>query len=227
MNEPKIPFHAIIFDMDGTMVDTESIYHLAWQETATALGYSIGHEILHETVGKRTEDCHAILHAALGPDFPIARFIAAWWPLWEQIAERQGIARKPGLDELLDLLDTHQIPKAVATSSAQAEARYTLEQAGLADRFAIVVTGDQIANGKPAPDIFLLAAERLGVDAAHCLAVEDSAAGVQAASAAGMHTFMVPDLLQPHPDIAARAHRVVNSLHDVHDWIVGNGYITK
>ena len=220
MSEEARPPRAVIFDMDGTMVDTESIYHRAWQDTAEALGYAIGEEILHETVGKRTEDCHAIIHAALGPTFPNTHFETTWWSRWEQLAEQQGIARKPGLDALLDLLDAHQIPKAVATSSASAEARYTLERAGLADRFSIVVTGDQVTHGKPAPDIFLLTAERLGIGAAHCLALEDSTAGVHAAAAAGMRTFMVPDLLAPHPDTAARAYRVVNSLSDVHNWIL-------
>jgi HAD superfamily hydrolase (TIGR01509 family) len=165
-------------------------------------------------------DCYAIIHAALGADFPMDLFKASWWDEWVAHAESYGIARKPGLDQLLNLLEAHNIPKAIATSSARAEAIYTLDRAGIADRFSILVTGDQIKHGKPAPDIFLLAAERLGIDAKYCLALEDSEAGVMAAAAAGMATFMVPDLVQPSPDVADRAFRVVDSLQVVHDWIV-------
>lgn len=224
MEQPSTPLRAVIFDMDGTMVDTESLYHAAWQRTAQALGYTIGQEVLRETIGRRMEECLALLHQALGTDFPMARFEAAWWDVWVRMAQQEGITRKPGLDQLLHLLDHSQIPKAVATSSAQAEARYTLECAGLADRFSLVVTGDQVERGKPAPDIFLLTAERLGVHPTACLVVEDSEAGVHAATAAGMCTFMVPDLLPPQPETAGRAFRVVESLADVHAWVLHGGY---
>jgi len=211
---------AVVFDMDGTMVDTESIYHMAWRNVATNLGYALDDDTLKNTIGKRMTECYAIIHAAMGTSFPMDLFKERWWDEWLAIAETQGIARKPGLDQLLNLLDAYNIPKAVATSTTRAEAIYTLDRAGLADRFSIVVTGDQIKHGKPAPDIFLLAAERLGVDATNCVALEDSEAGVYAASSAGMVTFMVPDLLQPNPDVAGRAFRVVDSLQVVHDWIL-------
>ncbi len=211
---------AVVFDMDGTMVDTESIYHTAWRNVATNLGYTLDNATLKQTTGKRMADCYAIIHAALGASFPMDLFQERWWDEWFAHAETYGIARKPGLDQLLNLLDAHNIPKAVATSSAREEAIYTLNRAGIADRFSIVVTGDQIKYGKPAPDIFLLAAERLGLDAKYCLALEDSEAGVSAATAAGMVTFMIPDLVQPSPDVADRAFRIVDSLQVVHDWIV-------
>ncbi|MEZ4681193.1 MAG: HAD family phosphatase [Caldilineaceae bacterium] len=210
---------AVVFDMDGTMVDTEALYHLAWRNAAKNLGYTLNTEILYATTGKRMDDCYAIIQDRMGDEFPMSAFKAGWWAYWQEHAETRGIARKPGLDQLLNWLDAQGIPKAVATSSARAEAIYTLERAGILDRFSIIVTGDQIVNGKPAPDIFLLAAERLGVAAHSCVAVEDSEAGVYAASSAGMTTFMVPDLIYPGPDVTTRAFRVVKSLHDVHAWI--------
>jgi len=211
---------AVILDMDGTMVDTESIYHIAWRDLAADLGYTLEESTLKATTGRRISDGYAIIQAALGPDFPMQRFQEQWWDYWRARVEQQGIARKAGLDQLLNVLDAHAIPKAVATSSARAEALYTLDRVGIADRFPIIITGDQIQQGKPAPDIFLLAAERLKVDAKDCLAIEDSEAGVRAAAAAGMVTFMVPDLLQPSLDVAELAFRVVSTLHDVHDWVV-------
>ena len=198
---------AVILDMDGTMVDTETVYHAAWRNTAEQLGFTLGDDLLHETTGKRTADCYAVIQSKLGQTFPMDEFKANWWKRWQMLVETEGVRQKAGLDRLLSLLEAHNIPRAVATSSARAEALYTLERAGIADRFSIIVTGDQIANGKPAPDIFLLAAERLGVDARACLAVEDSEAGVYAASNAGMMTFMVPDLVHPNPDVATRSPR--------------------
>lgn len=205
--------------MDGTLVATELLYHRAWQHTAKTLGYTLADDVMHQTVGKRIMDCYALIQQALGADFPLARFQSAWWPIWQELAATEGIVQKPGLSPLLTLLDTHAIPKAVATSSERAEAIYTLEKANLLAHFSTVVTGDQVTRGKPAPDIFLLTAEQLGVDPAQCIAIEDSAAGVQAATAAGMRTFMIPDLLPPQPATAALAYQVVDSLADVQAWI--------
>jgi HAD superfamily hydrolase (TIGR01509 family) len=209
---------AVIFDMDGTMVDTESIYHASWRKLAADLGFTLDDATLKKTTGRRMAECYTIIEEALGPTFPLKTFQQRWWDYWVDHADTFGIARKPGLEQLLSLLDAHNIPKAVATSSARAEAIYTLDRAGITDRFSFIVTGDQVKHGKPAPDIFLLTAERLGVDAKYCLALEDSEAGVLAATAAGMVTFMIPDLVPPSPDVADRAFRVVETLHKVHDW---------
>lgn len=210
---------AVIFDMDGTMVNTEIIYHTAWSRLIADMGYTLDEATKRATTGRRMIECYEIIQSALGNDFPIQHFKDQWWNYWKAQVERQGIARKQGLDELLNLLEAHKIPKAVATSSAREEALYTLDKAGIADRFSLVITGDQIKHGKPAPDIFLLTAERLGLDAQYCLALEDSEAGVRAATAAGMTTFMIPDRIQPALDVAERAFRVVDSLYSVHDWI--------
>ncbi|MEZ4864570.1 MAG: HAD family phosphatase [Caldilineaceae bacterium] len=209
------PLTAVVFDMDGLMVDTEIIYHIAWRNAANALGYVTSDATLMATTGRRMEDCYALLQQAQPATFPMAEFKTIWPRYWHDYVLEHGIAQKAGLAELLDLLDDLQIPKAVATSSAWDEAIFTLQQAEIAHRFAIVVSGDQVTNGKPAPEIFLTAAQRLGVAPSHCMALEDSEAGVLAASAAGMVTVMVPDLIQPTPAVAQRAYRVASSLHEV------------
>jgi HAD superfamily hydrolase (TIGR01509 family) len=104
-----------------------------------------------------------------------------------------GIPVKPGLHRLLAVLEKHQIPTAIATSTDTKDAEFSLRTAGLWDRFSAVVTGDQVQRGKPEPEIYLEAASRLGADPRSCVALEDSSNGVLAANRAGMRTLMVPD----------------------------------
>ncbi len=204
---------AAVFDMDGLMVDTESIYQWAWREAIQQLGYTISAAALRATTGRRMEDCYAILRSEVDETFPMPAFLDLWPQLWHDHVNNHGINQKPGLAALLDLLDAHGIPKAVATSSAQPEALFTLEKAGLLHRFSIIVSGDQITNGKPAPDIFLRAAERLTIEPTRCMAFEDSEAGVMAATSAGMVTIMVPEI-EPATEVVGRAYRVYASLHE-------------
>lgn len=205
---------AVIFDMDGLMLDTERIYHRVWRAAGLEVGYPLPEEVIHATTGRTFADCYRLFVEAAGPGFPLEQFIDCWPRHWERAVMTEGIPLKPGLLELFAWLEAQQIPKAVATSTSNEEAHLTLQQAGIAHYFSLVVTGDQIANGKPAPDIYLLAAERIGIDAPHCAALEDSEAGVLAASAAGMYTIMVPDTKQPSADVAARARHVVPTLFE-------------
>lgn len=211
---------AVVFDMDGLMVDTESIYQLAWRDAARCFGYHLSEETLRATTGRRLEDCYKILRSAVDEVFPMSAFLELWPRLWHEHVSTNGVPQKPGLTALLDLLDAYHIPKAVATSTEYPEAVFTLEKAGIADRFALIISGDQIANGKPAPDIFLRAADRLGVAPCHCLALEDSEAGVLAAAAAGMVTIMVPEIEPISPDVTARAYRVFSSLHEAKQLVI-------
>ena len=205
---------AVVFDMDGLMVDTESIYHLAWRKAAAELGYSLSEETLLATTGRRMEDCYSILQGSLDDTFPMADFKVLWLQRWYEHIDAHGIPQKPGLIDLLDLLEAHHIPKAVATSTEYTEAIFTLQKARIAERFSLIISGDQISNGKPAPDIFLRAAERLGVPPDQCMAFEDSEAGVLAASAAGMVTIMVPEIKHPDPLVTQQAYRVFPSLRE-------------
>jgi HAD superfamily hydrolase (TIGR01509 family) len=211
---------AVVFDMDGLMVDTESIYQGAWRQAAQTFGYTLNEETLLATTGRRLEDCYKILQGAVDDTFPMPAFLELWPRLWHEQVSAHGVPQKPGLMALLDLLESHHIPKAVATSTEYPEAIFTLQKAGIADRFHLVISGDQIVNGKPAPDIFLRAAEQLGVPPQHCLALEDSEAGVVAATTAGMVTIMVPEIKYPAPEVTQRAYRVLSSLHEAKQMIV-------
>jgi HAD superfamily hydrolase (TIGR01509 family) len=210
---------AVVFDMDGLMLDTESINRLAWQRAAEDLGFALDDEFYLSLLGRTTVDCESLVMQLCGAEFPMDEFRTRRRRLWRAQVEGTGIAAKPGLLELLSFLDTQRILLAVATSSHVLAAESSLRSAGVRDRFDVVVTGDQVARGKPAPDIYLEAARRLGVESVDCVALEDSDNGVHAAVAAGMTTVMVPDLKPPSTESLARAFRIVASLHQARETI--------
>ena len=208
-------FEVVIFDMDGLMLDTERLAPQAWHDAKEALGVDFDMSLLDAMVGRNYQDCRALILERHGASFPTDRLMDAWHVAYDAIVARDGIAIKHGLFDLLDWLEQAHIPKAVATSTRRSRALAKLESAGLASRFAALVGGDEIARGKPAPDIFLRAAERLGVQPASCVVLEDSAPGIRAALAAGMTPIMVPDQHQPAPDILASGTLVLPSLAHV------------
>ena len=210
---------AVVLDMDGLMLDTESIYKRAWQNAAVQCGYALDDSFYLTLLGQPNPACEAALLERYGGDFPIPEFRARWSELWRTDVESYGIPAKPGLAELISFLGERQIPVAVATSSDQDYATFSLRAAGLEGRFDHIVTGDQVVNGKPAPDIYIESARRLGVPPERCVAVEDSDAGALAASAAGMITMMVPDLKPPSAEARSAAFCVVASLLDARKQI--------
>ena len=212
---------AVIFDMDGLMLDTEVVYRRTWQQSAAELGYAISDEYYLCFVGRRTIDCHAILRDTFGADFPLSPFLARGEALYHEHVQQHGIPTKAGLLELLDDLDVQGVPKAVATSTGRANALKHL--GALADRFDCITTGDEVREGKPAPDIFWLAAQRLEIAPQHCLVLEDSEAGIAAACAAGMPCIMVPDLKPASEQAVEQAALICASLHEVRTSLRGSG----
>ena len=204
---------AVIFDMDGLMVDTEPLYQASWQQAASELGYDLDDDLYTQFVGRPTPACELLLVSAFGSAFPLDRFRTRWPGLWTAEMARVGVQAKGGLLELLDFVDAQQLPKAVATSSEASYASVTLEQARLLDRFSVVVSGDQIARGKPEPDIYLEAARRLGVPASECVVFEDSESGICAAERAGMTGVLVPHW-SASAEATRAAFRVVETLHE-------------
>jgi HAD superfamily hydrolase (TIGR01509 family) len=138
---------------------------------------------------------------------------------WRLRVAHTGIPLKPGLLEFLSFVEGQRLPIAVATSSDREYTEFSLRHAGLLERFNIVVTGDQIANGKPAPDIYLEAARRFSVEPHQCAVLEDSDAGILAVSRAGMLPFLIPDLKPPSEEATSAAFRVLRSLHEAQHCI--------
>lgn len=219
---------AVFFDMDGLMLDTERIYRRAWQQGARELGYELDDSVFLKFFGIPTRDCEQMLGEMLGPVFPLAEFKQRWPRAWRTDVTENGIPIKPGLFELLGKLEACGVPKAVVTSTVADDARYTLQLVGIDQRFVSITSGDQVMHGKPAPDIYRLAAQRLGVAPGRSLVFEDSEAGVRAGAAAGMRVIMVPDIVQPGADVRELAYRVLPTLGDalpvIAPWLPpGNG----
>jgi HAD superfamily hydrolase (TIGR01509 family) len=206
---------AVIFDMDGLMLDTEPLAARAWTDAATSLGLAFDHAVTRRLVGRNFPDCVALIRAHHGDGYPVDALMTAWHGAYDAIVAREGISLKAGLLDLLAWLDAERIPGAVATSTRRTRARAKLEQTALAHRFAVLVGGDEIARGKPAPDVFVAAAARLGIAAAECVVLEDSEPGIRGALAAGMAPIMVPDGEVPSPEVLALAPLVLPSLTEV------------
>jgi HAD superfamily hydrolase (TIGR01509 family) len=206
---------AVIFDMDGLMLDTESIGQRAWEAVAAAHDSGFDLSLCRAMIGRNRPDCVALLASHYGNEQRAESLMAAWAASYDAISTVEPIARKSGLDELLDLLDAHGVLKAVATSTRRERAQAKLARTELLHRFDALVGGDEVAQGKPAPDIFIAAADRLGAARSGCVVLEDSEPGVIAAFAAGMTPIMVPDLHPPSDALLARNPLVLRSLHDV------------
>ncbi|HEX4134067.1 MAG TPA: HAD family phosphatase [Bryobacteraceae bacterium] len=201
--------------MDGLMLDTEPFYRTAWQRAARECGYEISDELWFDFIGRTRAGGEDLMMNLFGAGFPLETFHAASLLTENAVFAEAVPSKKPGLDQLLAFLDLCRVPRAVATSTDRQRATEHLSNRQLLDRFDVVATADEVANGKPAPDLFLLAAKRLGVDPPNCLVLEDSEAGVLAAHRAGMRIFIVPDLKSPSEAIESMAQGRFNSLAEV------------
>lgn len=213
MKLPRAPA-AVIFDMDGLLFDSERLYGQAILTAAAEVGCPMSLDIFHQLVGRSREVNHAFLLDHYGADYPLETLVATWGRHFRALAAT-SLPLKPGAAELLALLDALGLPRAIATSSSHASVQANLALHGLTDRFHRVVAHGDYAKGKPAPDPFLKAAEQLGVSPSLCLALEDSHNGVRSASAAGMMTVMVPDLIPSTDEIQGLCALVVDDLHAV------------
>lgn len=206
---------AVVFDMDGLLLDSERIAYDIGRQVSLDLGIPWTHEVAMQMIGLNSREHEALLKGAFGDDYPLEAHRAEFGLRYEAVIAAGSIPLKPGVRELFDALEAAGLPRAVATSTRRSRALPKLDAVGLLARVHVVVAGDEVARGKPAPDIFLAAAERLGHAPADCLALEDSNAGVRAARDAGMRVVMVPDLLTPADDIRAAGVPVVKTLLDI------------
>lgn len=201
--------------MDGLLLDSERIALAIMAGVAEEKGFVWDQGVGLSMIGLNSRDSDRLLLNAWGPEFPLEAVRERFGILYEAAIQAGEIPIKPFVSELLDYLEAVQIPCAVATSTRRSRAEAKLGRLRLLPRFRALACGDEVSRGKPAPDIFELAAARLGVEPRDCLALEDSNAGVRAAVSANMKVVMVPDLLEPEADIARYGVACVSSLKDV------------
>ena len=214
----------VLLDMDGTLLDTETIYHASTMATMQMLGYADAGDICHAMIGVPGVQCEAMLVERYGTSFPVSDFTEAF-SLHSGKLLAEGIPLKPGAGELLDALTAAQCPRAIVTSSGRRTAERHLSLAGIRSHFDVIVSNDDVRRGKPAPDLYLLAAERLGLDPERCLAIEDSNPGVTAAHAAGVPAIMVPDILAPKAEVRAMCTAILPDLTAVLALLRGSGIL--
>ncbi len=205
---------AIVFDMDGLLLDTERIALATFEDACRAHGLKVERTVYERCIGTSVQGTRDILGAALGYDI-YDRLSREWSGRYEARVLTQAVDVKDGALEILELTRALRVPIALATSTATELARTKLRLAGLLDFFAAVVGGDAVANPKPHPEPYLTAARALGFAPNQCWAIEDSDNGVRAAHAAGLFVFQIPDLVQPAADVRGIGHPVLGSLREV------------
>ena len=204
----------IIFDMDGLMLDTEKLLTRFWCEAAAFYGFEMTKQ---HVLGIRSLSAkYAIPHlrGIFGERFDYRAVRAKRIELMNAFIEHNGIEKKKGLDILLESLSKRDIKLAVATATDIARTRMYLEKAGVIGYFDAIVTGDTVTNGKPEPDIYITAAQRLGLPCGECIALEDSPNGILSAFRAGCKPVMIPDLSAPDEETRAMLYGCFDSLGD-------------
>lgn len=213
---------AVIFDMDGTLVDTERVNQKAWRRAAAEAGVTIPDRMLQAFVGCSIPNARAMINAEFGDEQLTDQLFDRRAELFSEL-EQKEIELRPGAREAVRALVVAGLPLALATTTERARAIPVLERFDMAQYFAATVCGDEIERAKPEPDIYLEAACRLGVPAQACAAVEDSVNGARSALAAGMATYVVPDRVQPTDEVRAQCAAVLESLDELPALLLGEG----
>jgi len=221
MNSPAIPSHApfrlprppkaVVFDLDGTLIDSEALVLDAYMAAADRHGVPFTHAQFLTLVGRHRQHSEMKMREYFGAEFPLEAFYAT---VGEHVGDRHA-PLKPGAAALLDRLDASRTPYALATSSGPGWVDKHFRAHRLGERFRGIVTREDVTHGKPHPEPYFKAATILGHRPADILAIEDSPTGVSSAHAAGLMTIMAPDLIQPDAETLTRALHVVRSLDDV------------
>ena len=209
-------FDAVVFDMDGLLLDSEAIALATFIEACRECDYEPNDlEPYYQCIGTNWPKATETLINGYGKDFPFDAISEVWGDKYHEETLTKPVPLKDGALDLLRYLEGNGIKKAVVTSSRKENSLIKLTNAGLLRFFEFVLGGNEIANGKPHPEMYLTAAEKLNVVPHKCLAIEDSDNGVLSADGAGMTVIQVPDLKAPSDEVVALGHIIVASLVEV------------
>lgn len=210
---------AIVFDMDGVILDTEILVLSCWDRIGKENNIKNTREVCKKCIGTTYTRTTEIFKENYGQDFPFEEYSKEVSKLFHEMSDNEGIPLKKGVKELLEYLKENNYKIGLASSTMIKYVTKELKDAGVYDYFDIVVGGDMLKKSKPEPDIYLLACEKLNVDPKETFAVEDSFNGIISAYRAGMKALMVPDLLEPNDEIKEYTHEIFKDLLEVKDYL--------
>ena len=210
-----------LFDMDGLLFDTETIYVEYGREVAKKMGYVITKEIVEKTTGVVNDKARILFKEALGEDFPYDEVMRTVRSHIFELAKKSEVPLKPGALELLEFLKENKKQMILATSSDLYMAKALIEGKDLTKYFSHFVTAEDVVHGKPDPEVFLIGAKKAGVAPKKTAVFEDSFNGIRAAHAAGTFPIMVPDKLKPTEEIEKLVYKKFNSLIEALDYFQG------
>ena len=210
---------AVLFDMDGVIFDSERLVIDCWKVVADKYGIPDIDAVCYQCMGLTYEATEQVYRRRYGDAYPYERYKQEVSDLFHARYDGGRLPTKPGVREILAWLQERRIPVALASSTRLASVRQELGEAGLLPFFQVVKGGDDVVHGKPAPDIFLLAAKQLGCDPAACYVLEDSPNGIRAAAAAGMHSIMIPDLQEPDEEMRRLAEVILRDLREAQAYL--------
>ena len=202
---------AIIFDMDGVILDSESISDITWRKAAEEKGLSVNDEILNACRGSNKNDTIQTLKKYYGSNFDSEAFLERTSELFHEIEEKDGIPLLPYAKEILEYLKP-RYRLALASSTRGPTVERQLMAAGVIDFFETRTTGEMVEHSKPNPEIYLMACKSIGMNPEDCAAVEDSLNGIRSAYAAGLKPVMVIDKVQPTEEIRKMCCNIFDSL---------------
>ena len=203
---------AVIFDMDGILIDTEKWLNVYWQQAAKEAGFEVTREdglAIRSLAGKYAGP---YLRGIFGDSFDYEAIRERRKELMREHIAKYGIEKKPGVDDILSYLAEKNMKRAVATATDPERTKQYLTQIGIYDKFDKIVSATTVENGKPQPDVYLYACEQIGEKPEYCIAVEDSPNGVLSAYRAGLSVVMVPDLTEPDEETAKMLYARIDTL---------------
>ncbi|MDY6325229.1 MAG: HAD family phosphatase [Catonella sp.] len=215
----KLKPKAVLFDMDGLILDTEKVYSTCWIAAAKEFGFDLSGGKQLKLRSNCAKYAVPLMHEMFGPECDYLAIRERRKVLMEEYFKTHEVEKKPYVEELLRFLKDKGIKRAVSTATNETRTKEYLTRTGLYDKFDEIICASMVENGKPDPDVYMYACERLGEKPGDCLALEDSPNGVLSASRAGVPVIMVPDLSEPDDDDLSRVYGVAKNLLEVEKFI--------